>query len=51
MDPMQAWMLIAFVTVMAAALLTLELGMRRARGAQRRRIRVDPPLQRGRGDR
>jgi hypothetical protein len=51
MDPMQAWTLIAFVTVMSAALLILELGMRRARGAQQRRIGVDPPLRRGRGNR
>jgi|KBSSwiStaDraftv2_1062776.scaffolds.fasta_scaffold2199470_1 hypothetical protein len=51
MDPMQAWTLVAFVTVMSAALLSLELGMRRARGAQQRRIGVGPPLHRGRGNR
>ena len=51
MDPVQAWTLIAFVSVMSVALLILELGMRRARGAQQRRIRVHPPLRRGHGNR
>ncbi len=51
MEPMQAWTLIAFVTVVSAALLSLELGMRRARGAQHSRIGVAPPLRRGRGNR
>lgn len=32
MDPTQAWTLIAFLSLMTAALLMLDVGMRRARG-------------------
>jgi hypothetical protein len=44
MDPVQAWTLMAFLTLMSAALLLLELGMRRARGGQAKRLpEADPP--------
>ena len=42
MDPMQSWMLAAFVTVISAGLLLLDLGMRRTRRAEGQR-RADGP--------
>ena len=51
MDPVQAWTLMAFVTVLSAGLLILELGMRRARASQPKRLHGDPPLRRGQGNR
>ena len=48
MDPVQAWTLMAFVTLVSAALLLLELGMRRARGGQAKRLLADAPLRRSR---
>lgn len=49
MDPVQAWMLIAFTSLVTAALLLLELGMRRERGTQAKRL-PDPIHRRIRGD-
>ena len=37
MDPLSAWTLVAFITVLSAGLLLLEVGMRRARGATGKR--------------
>jgi hypothetical protein len=37
MDPAQGWTLIAFLSLMTAALLLLDLGMRRAHTSARRR--------------
>ena len=51
MDPMHAWTLVAFVTLMSVALMLLEFGMRRARSAQARRSPSDPPLRRARDSR
>ncbi|MFL5684557.1 MAG: hypothetical protein ACJ77D_00750 [Chloroflexota bacterium] len=46
MDPLQAWMLVAFVSVMTAALLLLEVGMRRTRRVGGRRLSADVPVHR-----
>jgi hypothetical protein len=51
MDPLQAWTLMAFLTLMSVALLLLELGMRRARRAPGKRFHADPPFRRGHGTR
>lgn len=37
MEPLQSWMLFAFVTLIAAGLLLLELGLRRTRRGQVKR--------------
>lgn len=37
MDAVSAWTLMAFMTVISAALLLLEVGMRRARGRRQAR--------------
>jgi hypothetical protein len=47
MDPSQVWALVAFMSVTTAALISLELGMRRA---QARRL-PDSSKRRVRGDR
>jgi hypothetical protein len=39
MDPVQAWTLMGFVTLMSTALLLLELGMRRVRAPRTRQLR------------
>ena len=51
MEPVSAWTLVAFLTLMSAALLLLELGMRRARGTHAKRLAADTPLRRGHGSR
>ena len=51
MDPVQAWTLFAFLTVMSSALLLLELGMRRARAAHGKRLAPDARLRRRHGSR
>jgi hypothetical protein len=47
MDPVSAWTLMAFMTVISAALLLLEVGMRRARGDETRTVAAHRPLRRG----
>ena len=42
MDPLSAWTLVAFITVLSAGLLLLEVGMRRARGATGKRSSRGP---------
>jgi hypothetical protein len=51
MDPLSAWTLVAFITVLSAGLLLLEVGMRRARGATAKRFPADRPLRRGHSSR
>jgi hypothetical protein len=47
MEPVQAWTLMAFVTLVSAALLLLELGMRRAHNVQNAIGRRDPRRTKG----